>query len=126
MPIGNAFPHRNTIPGLKTVGGVWTGGGATTSCTQAATDWNRGIVSVAYVSTGKYTVTFQDVGQQIVDYNINVDGAAGVDPVVGMLVTGSFSATAKTCSIEFGATLIDLLTTNKLYLSFTFATNGPP
>ncbi len=125
MPIGNAFPVRSTIPGLKTVGGVFTGGGAATSCTQAATDWNRGIVSVVYVSTGRYTVNFLDVGQQLVGYSIQVDGAAGVDPVVGQLITGSFDSTTKLCVLEFGATLIDLLTTNKLYLSFTFATNAP-
>ncbi len=127
MTIGNAFPVRSTIPDLIEVAGVWTGGGAAADCTHAAADWNRGIASVAYnAATGKYLVTFVDCGQQIVKYSIQVEGDTGVDPVVGMVVAGSYSQSAKTVALEFGATLIDLLTTNKLHLSFTFAKNGPP
>ncbi len=125
MSIGNAFPVRSTVPDTVKVQGTWTGGGAAASCTHDPLDWNRGIASVVYTATGKYTVTFVDCGQQIVDYSIQVEGGTGVDPVVGQVIAGSFDSAAKTVDLEFGATLIDLLTTDKLHLTFTFAKNGP-
>lgn len=125
MPKGNAFPVRSSVPGLFTVEGVWTGGGAAADCAVTAGDWNRGIISFVYTATGKYTVTFRDFGQQIVSYSLSTTGATGVDPVVGQVVEGSYSATAGTVALEFGATLADLLTTNKVHLSFTFASNAP-
>lgn len=126
MSLGNAFPVRSTCPDTVKVQGTWTGGGAAADCTHVATDHNHGIASVAYNgATGKYLVTFVDCGQQIVDYSIQVEGATGVDPVVGQVIADSFSASAKTVALEFGATLIDLLTTNKLHLTFQFAKNAP-
>ncbi len=125
MSLGNAFPVRSTIPDTVKVQGVWTGGGAAANCTHADADWNRGIASVVYTATGIYTITFLDCGQQIVDYSLQVENATGVDPVVGKLVAGSFSSSAKTVSVEFGATLADLLTTDKLHITFEFAKNGP-
>ncbi len=126
MSIGNAFPVRSTVPDTTKVQGTWTGGGAAADCTHDAADWNRGIESVKYNSaTGKYKVKFMDCGQQLVDYSIQVEGATGVDPVVGMVVAGSLDTVAKTVDLEFGATLIDLLTTNKLHLTFVFAKNAP-
>ncbi len=126
MSVGNAFPVRSTVPDVVRVQGTWTGGGAAADCTHTATDWNRGIASFVYNgATGKYKITFQDCGQQIVDYSLKVEGATGVDPVHGQVIAGTFSASAKTVEVEFGATLIDLLTTNKIHVTFEFAKNAP-
>lgn len=129
MSLGNAFPIRSTIPDTVKVQGVWTGGGAGQDCTHVAADWNRGVASVVYNSaTGKYLMTFMDVGQQIVGHNIRVCGLTGVDPVVVNLLIGTFSTSAKTVEVEFSdlaGTLIDLLTTDKLLVDVEFAKNGP-
>ncbi len=125
MSMGNAFPVRSTIPDVVNCQGVWTGGGAGTSCSHVATDWNRGITAITYVSTGIYDIFFQDVGQQIVGHHIGFGQATTVDPLTYHIVNGSFSTATKSVRVEFGATLIDLLTTDKLYVCFEFAKNGP-
>ncbi len=130
MSLGNAFPVRSTIPDLVVVGGVWTGGGSAADCSHVATDWNRGIVSIAYTAaTGCYTITFQDVGQQIVDWHISTGQQTGVNPLAFIIRNGTFSTSTKSVIIEVSASdsgdLTDLLTTDKLYVNFTFAKNGP-
>lgn len=126
MSIGNAFPVRSTVPDTVRVQGTWTGGGAAADCTVTAGDWNRGIESFKYNSaTGKYKITFRDCGQQIIDYSLKVEGDTGVDPVHASVIAGTFSSSAKTVEVEFGATLIDLLTTNKIHVTFEFAKNAP-
>ncbi len=124
--IGDAFPIRSTVPGLIEVRGTWTGGGAAADCTHVATDWSRGIASVAYnAATGCYLVTFTECGQQLVDASVHVENLTGVDPVVGKIVAATFSASAKTVAVEFGATLADLLTTDKAHFCFIFAKCAP-
>ncbi len=129
MSIGSAYPSRDTIPDCVTVRGVWTGGGAGQDCAVADGDWNRGIASIAYTSAaGCYTITFQDVGQQIVGWHISMGQQTGVDPVSVVLRNGTFSTSTKSVIVEVntGGTLTDFLTTDKLYVEFTFAKNGPP
>ncbi len=122
---------RHSVPGLKTVNGVWTGGGATTDCAVASGDWNKGIASFVYTSaTGCYTLTFSDCGSDIVDWHISTGQQTGVNPLAFCIRNGTFSSSAKTVIIEVSAsdsgTLTDLLTTDKLYVSFTFSTFPPP
>lgn len=124
--LGNAFPVRSKVPDVVRVQGTWTGGGSAADCTVTDGDWNRGIASFVYNSaTGKYKITFQEWGQQIMDYSLKVEGTTGVDPVHGQVVAGTFDNTLGTVEVEFGATLIDLLTTNKIHLTFEFAKNAP-
>lgn len=130
MPIGNTSPYRSTIPGIDCVQGVWTGGGAAANCTRAAGDWNRGIASVNYnAATGKYLVTFIDVGTQIVWGRCEVMGAAGAAGKQVNVVRSTFNATAKTVQIEVWDTatpsLVDLAATDKLCLKFEFSKNNP-
>ncbi len=129
MSVGNATPVRSTIPGVYKVQGVWTGGGAATDCTHAAADWSKGITSVTYNSaTGKYLITFTDVGQQIVGHNIRVCGATTVDPVAVQLIRGSLSTSAKTVQVEFSdlaGGLLDLLSTDKLLIEVDFVNSAP-
>ena len=132
MGVPNLYPSRGTtLPGTFKAQGVWTGGGAATNCTKAAADWNRGIASVNYTAaTGIYTITFLDVGQQIVGHKIGFGQQTGVNPLAYCVRNGSFSATTKSVIVEFSAsdsgTLTDLLTTDKLYIEFEFATSPPP
>lgn len=130
MSLGNASPVRSTCPDTVKVQGVWTGGGAGTDCTHDAADHSHGIASVAYTSAaGCYTITFTDVGQQIVGHHISFGQQTGVNPLSYAIRNGSFSRTTKSVIVEFSAsdsgTLTDLLTTDKLYIDFTFAKNGP-
>ena len=129
MSLGNAFPLKSNLPDLVQVIGVWTGGGAATNCTKAAADWSRGITSLNYnAATGKYLITFTDVGQQIVSHSIAVCGLTTVDMVSVNLIRGSFSISAKTCEVEFSdlaGILLDLLTTDKILINVTFAKNAP-
>ncbi len=130
MSIGNATVVRSTLPGVHRVQGVWTGGGAGANCTLATGDWSRGIASVNYTSaTGCYTITFTDVGQQIIGWNIKSGQETGVNPLCFIVRNGTFSASTKTVIIEVSAsdsgTLTDLLTTDKLYISFEFVNFAP-
>ena len=131
MSLGNAFPVRSSVPDTIRVQGVWTGGGAAADCTHAAADFSRGISSIAYTAaTGCYTITFTDVGQQIVGWKITTGQQTGVNPLAFCLRNGTFSATTKSVIFEVSAsdsgTLTDLLTTDKLYVEFEFATSPPP
>lgn len=134
MSMGDAFPVRSTIPDTVKAQGVWTGGGAAANMTQAAADWNRGITSVAYnASTGKYLITFTDVGQQVVGGHIECISTTGVINKDVSIVRASLSTSAKTLEIEVwtratdtaAAALVDLATTFKLMITVEFAKNGP-
>lgn len=121
---------KTTIPGTFKVQGVWTGGGGAANCTHVAADWSRGIASVDYTSaTGCYTITFTDVGQQIVGWKITTGQQTGVNPLAFCLRNGTFSAVTKSVIFEVSAsdsgTLTDLLTTDKLYIEFEFAKQSP-
>ena len=124
-----AYPIRSTAGGLTRMQGVWTGGGAAANCSRAAADHNKGISSVAYNgATGKYLVTFTDVGQQIVYADAQVSGLTGVAKVVCNVLRGSYDRTAKTVQVEFwkhDGSLIDLLTTDKVMFVFETAQNAP-
>ncbi len=127
-----AYPRKTSIPGTRTVQGVWTGGGAGTDCAVASGDWNRGITSIVYTSAaGCYTVTFNegDCGHSLVGFQIGTGQQTGVNPLAICVRNGSFSSATRSVIIEVSAsdsgTLTDLLTTDKLYVSFTFSTFPP-
>jgi hypothetical protein len=130
MSIGNAFPVRSTSPDTVKVQGVWTGGGAAADCTHDAADHSHGIASVKYDSaTGKYKITFVDVGQQIVGGDIKVCRAAASGAhLVTNIVRSTLSTSEKTVEFEvsdLSNTLTDLLTTDKILVNVEFAKNGP-
>ncbi len=119
---------KESVPGLETIRGVWTGGGAATDCAHAAADWSKGIVSVVYTSaTGCYTVTFTDPHYALVGYDIKASQQTGVDPIRGVVRNGSYSSATKSLIFELNdaGTLIDALTTDKLFLEFVFAKAAP-
>ncbi len=125
--IGQAYPVRASIPGLDFVFGKWTGGGAGASMAVAAGDWNHGIASVAYNSaTGKYLVTFTEVGNQIVYADAKVHRpTTGDDPLPVNILLTTFSRSAMTVEIEVGATLADVDTDEKVTFMFVFARVAP-
>lgn len=130
MSLGQAHLDKSTLPGLIHVQGVWTGGGAASAMTHTSTDWSRGIVSIAYNSaTGKYLITFTDVGQQIVGDSCKVWTASGDKPWTAVVIRSSLSTTAKTVEVEIwdqdGDALSDLGTSQKLAVDITFAPAAP-
>ena len=127
MSLGQAYPVRASIPDLFEVRGVWTGGGAAADMTKEEEDWSRGIASVAYnAATGKYLVTFVDVGQQLVDAEAKVlrDGS-GDDHIPGVVIWDSLDLDAKTIEVEFGDTLVDIATDTKVIFHFVWARQAP-
>ncbi len=127
VQLGQAYPVKANIPGLRFVVGKWTGGGAAADMTVASGDWNDGIASVAYnAATGKYLVTFEEVGQQIVHCDAKVHRpTTGDDPIVSNIQLDSFDRSAMTIEVEFGATLADIDTDEKVTFLFVFATVAP-
>lgn len=127
MTLGNAHVVKSTLPGLIRVQGLWTGGGSAEDMTITSGDWSRGIASVAYNgATGKYIVTFTDCGQQIVWADARVlRPASGDDPLPANIDWDSYDATAKTILVEFGATLTDIDTDEKVAFVFEFAAFAP-
>lgn len=128
----NAYPKRCSLPGVTVVQGVWTGGGAGAACTKAAADHSEGIASVAYNSaTGKYLVTFTDVGQQIVGGSVEVYRRTSDEPMVGNLVRGGYSRSAKTVEftvhemLDATCNLTDLLTTDQVCITVEFSNFAP-
>jgi len=130
MPLGNLSPCRSTVPDTQTVRGVWTGGGAAANCTKAATDVSKGIASVNYnAATGKYLITFTDVGSAILDGEVNIMRPAGTAPLQANVVFGSLDRSAKTLQFEVWDTATPSLTavalTDKLCITVVFSKNGP-
>jgi hypothetical protein len=101
MPLGNNYPVKCSIPDTVEVAGVWTGAGAA-NMTKTSGDWSKGIASVNYAAaTGKFTITFTDVGYQIIGAEVTVMRPDGTAPLVGNIVRGSFSQSAKTVPVQF-------------------------
>lgn len=128
MALGNAYEARCTVPDATEVTGVWTGGGAAADCTHTSTDWSKGIASIAYAgATGKYTITFTDVGQQLIGWTATVLRATTEDPMFFLPIAGTLSTSAKTLSVEcnVGGTLTDALTTDKILINAKFAKQKP-
>ena len=127
VQLGQAYPIKASIPGLRLVCGKWTGGGAAADMTVASGDWSEGIASVEYNgATGKYLVTFEEVGQQIVHMDAKVHRpTTGDDPIVANIQFDSFDRSAMTIEVEFGATLADIDTDEKVTFFVVFATVAP-
>lgn len=128
MSLGNASVVRSTYPDDTHVRGLFVGGGAAASCTKDLVVGAKGIISMAYSgATGKYLITFLDVGITIMDITGTISRAANTAPLVMKPVLSTFSASAKTVSVEIWdlatPTLTDLLTTDKICLNITFIKN---
>lgn len=128
MSLGNSYPDRCSIPNTDIMRGVWTGGGVGANCTKAATDWSRGIKSVVWTATGKYTITFVDSGQQIVGGEPGICSAAGAAKKFINVLRSTYSASAKTVQVEIqiaAGTLTDLAVTDQVMFEFVLVTNKP-
>lgn len=124
MPLGQAYLDRSTLPGITKAQGVFAGGGAAANCTQAGPI--NGVVSVTYnAATGRYLITFADVGGIIVGDGCKVARAQGAVPLFVNLVHSTFSQANKTVEIDVRteAALTDLATTDRLYVNVNFAPN---
>ena len=122
MALGNAYPKRVLEPNLRTVSGVFTGAAAANMVKVTG----KGITSLAYnAATGKFLLNFTDVGVEIRGWRIHVGANTGVAPPVGSLVLGSFSASAKTCQVEFwdmaAPSLSNPQSTMKVYVEVDFS-----
>lgn len=128
MSTGNAFPARNSVPDITHVVGVFTGGGAAANCSKASGDWIKGIESVAYnAATGKYLITFSEVGNQVVTDGCKVLRPTATAPLFACVIRGSLSQSAKTCQLEIRteSALTDLATTDKLLIDIGFSKSPP-
>lgn len=124
-----AYPIRSTVSGITRLQGVWTGGGAAADCTKEDEDHNEGIAAIEYnAATGKYLVTFNDVGQQLVYASCEVAGATTEPPVKANVLRGTYDRAEKTVEVEFykhDGSLIDLLTTDKVMCVFEMSSYAP-
>ena len=62
--------------------------------------YGKGISSVAATATGKYTVTFTEVGSKLLDMQVSFHLAANAESYVARPTVDSFSASAKTAAFE--------------------------
>lgn len=98
MALSDGKPLRTLSPNLRIVYGTYTGAGAANMVKLTG----RGIASVNYNSaTGKYLITFTDVGAEIRSCKITVhNNTAGAAPLVGSAQITTFSTSAKTLPFE--------------------------
>lgn len=98
MSLGNAYPARKLTPNTRTVTARFTGGGAAGNWTKVYGD---GIASVAYnAATGKFLMTFVDVGAAIQTASVVGHNAAGTAPLFGSVDFANLSLSAKTVPVE--------------------------
>lgn len=119
---GNAAP-------LRAIGEVWsvyaryTGAGAAVPTKV----YGPGITSITRQGVGQYTINFQDVGAQIVDFNMLQHTAAGAGPLVGKMVNGSFSRATKSVQVEMWdlatPTRTELINAVEVTIQVTFSKN---
>ena len=62
--------------------------------------YGKGIVSCAKTATGKYTVTFSEVGPKLLDLQVSFHMAADSESLVPRPTVDSFSLSAKTAAFE--------------------------
>ena len=125
--LGQAYQVKARSPGLHLVFGKWTGGGAAADMTVTAGDRSDGIASVAYnAATGKYLVTFTEVGQQLIHADAKVHRpTTGDDPLPVNFQMDSYDATAMTIEMEVGASLTDVDTDETVSFFFVFGRVKP-
>ena len=116
------------ISHVRTVGtdvceiiGIWKGGGAAANCTRSA---GRGITSVNYnAATGRYIITFDDVGESLINVQLAVQAAAGAATSFIARPT-VYSASAKTLTFDVTdlatPTNHDLATTEFVHIRVVF------
>lgn len=128
MAAGQRYPKRTVVPASWSATGVFTGGGAAANCTKTTGAIQGGIASVNYnAATGKYRITFHDVGQQVLRVLATVGRADAAVPLFVIPIHSSFSRANKTLDINVRteAALTDLAATDQLQLEVTFTDIGP-
>jgi len=128
---GARYPYTGTAGAPVRTCERWQGGGASTALAAVAKLSGRNITGVAFVSTGRYTVTFRNVGAQFLGIGGTVASAAGAtNTFVVREVVGSYSATAKTVDITIcdlaTPTLHDLATTEFVRLEAEWSDTDQP
>jgi hypothetical protein len=110
----------------------WLGGGAAADCTKISKASGKNIASIAYAAaTGKYTITFRNVGAQWLGLHASVAAAAGAATAfVAFEIVGSYSATAKTVQIQVSdvatPTAHDLAATENLIIDAEWCDSDQP
>lgn len=125
---GNRFPVRANAPSLWTAHGVFTGAGAAANCTKTTGAVQGGIASVNYnAATGKYRITFVNVGQQILQFRGTVGRADAAVPLFVIPIHSSFNRANKTLDINVRteAALTDLAATDQIQIEVDFTDLGP-
>jgi len=124
LPASNGGPIRSTSRKGSTSRDTarFTGGGAAANCARVVGD---NIRSVNYnAATGKYIVTFNEVGGVIGFASAQVHAVAAGANVLARLVFASFSASAKTIQLETytdAGAAVDLLTTAHLCIEIEWS-----
>lgn len=128
MAGGNLYPVRANAPSMYTAHGVYTGGGAAANCTKTTGAVQGGVASVNYnAATGKYRITFVDVGQQILQFRATVGRADAAVPLFVIPIHSSFNRGNKTLDINVRteAALTDLAATDQIQIEVDFTNIGP-
>lgn len=116
MASRNLFKFQGFIPGGVIIAGRFKPNGS--SAMDQTETYGRGF-TVAYTSTGLYTITFTDKYNQLISFVPSLaEGTAGDQYVIG----GTYTASAKTMTIQAwdvsGAALADIAAATNNYISF--------
>lgn len=95
MSIGMVSPVRNTTEIIE-VSALFDVG-ASGACTLK---YGKGIASVSETATGKYTVTFTDVGEKLLNMDAVFHLAADSETITTRPTVDSFDLSAKTAKFE--------------------------
>lgn len=96
---GMLSPLRSNLDVFQ-VRGVWTGAGAA-DLTHSSSDWSKGIASVDQTATGKYTITLNDWGQQLVGSSINIRHTTAATKQRAGVTKNGFSVSAGVATVTF-------------------------
>lgn len=95
MSLSAVSPVRSTTEIYETIGlfDVGASGAMTIK-------YGKGFASVVETATGKYTITFTDVGSKLLNLEVQFHLAADSESVVPRTTVDSFDASAKTAKFE--------------------------
>lgn len=129
---GGQWPQKNTMNMPVRTCERWQGGGAAADMTKVSKAAGRNIASIAYAAaTGKYTITFRNVGAQWLGLQGTVAKAAGAagQKLVNE-IAGSYSSTTKSVQIQITdvatPTAADLANTEFLNLACEWSDSDQP
>ena len=123
------MPGPGNAAFARAVGEVWAVYARYTGAGAAAPTkvYGPGIASITRQGVGQYTINFQDVGAQIIDFNVIQHTAAGAGPLVGKMVNNSFSRANRSVQFEMWdlatPTRTELINAVEVTIQVTFSKN---